>query len=306
MKRPIAFPGLGIDEFYINENAFSINIESLDFRLDVKWYGVIISLGLLMAAIYCMCNAKRFGLKADDILDAVIIGGPLGIIGARLYYVLFSLDEFSSFMDVINLRNGGLAIYGVIIMIVLVAPWFCKFKKIKMPVLLDLVSYGLLIGQCIGRWGNFFNVEVYGSTTSLPWGMEITRGYNKIIVHPLFLYESLWTLAGFIFLHFYGKKRKFDGEIFLMYMGWYGLGRALIEGLRVEAYVLKLGTLKISQVFGILFFVASIVLLIIFRMKTMRKTQEQQDFVSLLDNTPQTENIDTETTETIEITEQKD
>ena len=273
----IAFPGLGIEGFYIDRTAFTV------FGFEIKWYGIIIAFGLLMAMLYCVKTAKRFGLTSEDIFDAIIVGGPCCIIGSRLFYVLFSLEDFNSFYDVINIRDGGLALYGTVIMALIVAPIMCKVKKISLGSLFDMTAMGLLIGQFIGRWANFVNREAYGSITDLPWRMEIHNGLQRIQVHPTFLYESLWNVVGFILLHIYSKKRKFNGEVFLMYMAWYGFGRAMIEGLRSDS--LMFFDFRISQLLGIVFFVTSVILIFVFRRRQNNTLNEESAYTPLVRKT---------------------
>ena len=222
------------------------------FGRDVYWYGIIIGFGFLLAALYGFKRAKSFGLTADNIMDVLIWATPFSVVGARIYYVIFNLDAFKGkdFMDYVAFWDGGIAIYGAIIGAVTTAIIVCKLKKINIPNMFDLGALGLLIGQMIGRWGNFFNAEAFGveMKSNLPWGMAIDFGE---VVHPNFLYESLWNLLGFVILHFYSKHRKFKGEIFILYIAWYGLGRGMIEGLRGgDALMLFNSSLKVSQVLG--------------------------------------------------------
>lgn len=235
---PISFPELGL---YMDfKNYFTV------FGFPIYWYAVIICVGLVAAYIYADRRAPEFNVKRSDLLDGLLIGVPVAIVGARLFYVLFApAGEIQSFADVLNIRNGGLSIIGAILMVAVFALIFCHFKKIKVGNILDLVSLGFLIGQAVGRWGNFMNREVYGVETTLPWGMSLDGGVPR---HPLFLYECLWNLLGFFILHIVSKRRKFPGQITLLYMGWYGVGRGLLEGLRDPAYILTWGTVPISQI----------------------------------------------------------
>lgn len=235
---PISFPKLGL---YMDfKNYFTV------FGFPIYWYAVIICVGLVAAYIYADRRAPEFHVKRSDLLDGLLIGVPVAIVGARLFYVLFApAGEIQSFADIFNIRNGGLSIIGAILMVAVFALIFCHFKKIKVGNVLDLVSLGFLLGQAIGRWGNFINREVYGVETALPWGMSLDGGTPR---HPLFLYECLWNLLGFFILHIVSKRRKFPGQITLLYMGWYGVGRGLLEGLRDPAYILTWGTVPISQI----------------------------------------------------------
>ncbi len=250
----ISFPGLGIDPFKVNSVAFRIG----DFT--VAFYGIIITLGIVLAALYVIWRAKHRGIPADTILDIALLVVPLGVIGARLYYVLTSLDRFDSLGEVFDIRSGGLAIYGGIIGGAIAVIIMARVKKINFFLLADMITPAVLIGQILGRWGNFFNAEAYGSATELPWRMGLYKGGEWIYVHPTFLYESLWNLLGFVLINcFYGwgaekTHKKYDGQIFLMVFAWYGFGRMLIEGLRTDS--LYVGPFRISQVLGFLFFLA--------------------------------------------------
>lgn len=239
----VGFPGLGIEAFEISRKAFSV------FGLDVYWYGIIIALGFLLAVLYANHRAEDFGLKKDDILDMLIFAVPMCIIGARAYYVIFMYDEYyyGNPQLIYQIWDGGVAIYGAIIAGVLTVWIYCMVKRIRVGALLDIGVLGLLIGQAIGRWGNFVNVEAYGTTTNAPWGMLLANGS---VVHPCFLYESLWNALGFLILHFYSKKRRYSGEIFLIYTAWYGFGRGLIESLRTDSLYLFGTGLRVSQFFG--------------------------------------------------------
>lgn len=263
----VSFPGLGLS-FQVKSVAFHL------FNWPIHWYGLIIATGFLLAVLFCGKRARRFGIEQDDILDLLLYAVPLCIIGARLYYVIFYLDRYRvqdgslDFGAMIRIWDGGLAIYGGIIMAIIVAAIFCKKRKISFFSLADLGSYGLLIGQLVGRWGNFVNVECYGGPTDLPWRMGIFETVNGVYqyseVHPTFLYESLWNLVGLILLAFVLEKyRKFDGQIFFSYMAWYGLGRAWIEGMRTDSLYFFSTGLRVSQVLAIVFCVVAVVVLAI-------------------------------------------
>ena len=235
---PITFPGLGL-EVQMGRVAFSI------LGKDIYWYGIIIACGFLLAAMYCSWRAKAYGLTSDNVLDMLLYAVPLAIIGARIYYVVFYLDLYMveqdgvlkpDFGKMIAIWDGGIAIYGSIIAAVLTLAVYCKLKKLKFGAFADLCCFGLLIGQSVGRWGNFVNQEAYGGPTDLPWRMGLIVGGQTVEVHPTFLYESLWNLLGFVLLVILARKwRKFDGQIFLSYIVWYGVGRSLIEGLRTDS-----------------------------------------------------------------------
>lgn len=242
---PITFPGLRIE--IDPSTGFSI------FGFDIKWYGVIIACGVLLAVLYCSFRCKEFGLTGDDIMNIVIVGLPFAIIGARLYYVIFEWNRFFGpdipWYKFLDIREGGLAIYGGVIGAVAAVVVFCMIKKERRKKLLpsfDVCGLGLLIGQSAGRWGNFFNREAHGGETESFLRMGIIEGGKQIFVHPTFLYESVWNLIGLLLLHFLSKKRKFDGQVFLYYVIWYGLGRAWIEGMRTDS--LYWGAFRVSQI----------------------------------------------------------
>lgn len=287
-ENQVVFPKLGFD-FEISDTAFTI------FGLEIKWYGIFITIGLLLALIYAFKNMKSYGIDPDRAID-VIIGGVLGgLVGARAYYVLLNWDSYSGdFYAMFNLRNGGLAIYGGIIGAVTVAAIVAKFKKVRLLPLLDIAGIGFLLGQGIGRWGNFTNQEAFGCNTTTIFGMSsgkiqdwiashgdtATLAAGEIMevskpVHPCFLYESIWCLTGFVFLAFFAKKiRKFDGQIFLTYAAWYGLGRFFIEGLRTDS--LMIGSLRVSQGIAAICVIVSVTLLIVIGLKVKRMGTDYQ------------------------------
>lgn len=244
----IEFPGLWGLRFNIGRVAFSV------FNIPIYWYGIIIAFGFLLAVMLGMKDSKKFGLDPDTIIDLVLFATPVAIIAARLYYVIFSWEMFKDNpVDILNTRKGGLAIYGAIIGALIVAYIFAKKRKIGVLKLFDFGSAYLALAQGIGRWGNFINQEAYGTPTTLPWGMT-GSSIGNTPVHPTFLYESLWNIAIFIFLLWFRKRKKLDGEVFFLYMILYGTGRFWIEGLRTDS--LMLGSLRISQVLSFLFVVA--------------------------------------------------
>ena len=238
----IQFPSLGLE---LNPpKGFSL------FNFDIRFYGIIIAAGLLLAVLYGLKRSKDFGLKEDDILDGVLGIVPFAIICARLYYCIFSWDSYKANpISILYIWQGGLAIYGGVIgaAIGVVAFALLKRKKVRLTAVLDLVAICFLIGQSIGRWGNFFNREAFGAPTEsfLRMGLMNSVTGQYIYVHPTFLYESLWNLAGFIGLHFLSKYRRYDGQIALGYAFWYGLGRTFIEGLRADS--LMWGDFRVSQ-----------------------------------------------------------
>lgn len=286
----IQFPKLGWT-FHIDPTAFTIG------SFNIQWYGIIIVLGLILALIYVLPRMKRFGLDADRAIDAIIGGVIGGIIGARTYYVLLRWDEYKGDIKAIfNTRNGGLAIYGGLIGAILVGFIICKIRKVKVLPMLDIVSIGFLIGQGIGRWGNFVNQECFGSNTSSFLGITGGRIQQTIIdqtaiggemningnaamvwdkaVHPCFLYESIWCLLGFLVLSTLSKRRKYDGQIFLMYLAWYGAGRFVIEGLRTDS--LMAGSLKFSQMLSAILVLVSVILQLVF---FFRRKRDPERFV---------------------------
>lgn len=232
------------------------------FGWKIYWYGVIIAIGFLLAVFYAIKRAPCFGLTEDNVLDMLFWAVPLGIIGARLYYVLFFheadgsnpyFDGVQDFRDIISIWNGGLAIYGGVIGGVLGLVISTKTKKISTKAMADIAGFGLLIGQAIGRWGNFTNREAYGEQTKVAWRMGLVRHFDNGITktfyyHPTFLYESLWNACGLLILHLWSKKhRKYDGQVFLAYLAWYGLGRVWIEGLRTDSLFVGNSNLRVSQ-----------------------------------------------------------
>ena len=216
--------------------------------LTIHYYGAIIAFGLILGVLYACRRSKEFGLKEDDLIDGVLCVTPFAILCARAYYVIFRwAEEYADNpISALYIWQGGLAIYGGVIGAVIGILVFCKCRKIKPVVVLDVVSLSFLIGQSIGRWGNFFNREAFGAETDVLWKMGLLKNTGEVIyVHPTFLYESLWNACGLVILHFASKRRKFDGQIALGYMAWYGLGRCMIEGLRSDS--LYIGPFRVSQ-----------------------------------------------------------
>lgn len=257
----ISFPMFG--EGFVIDPPSSFTVFGFEFYI----YGAVIALGFVLAIWYCGKRSRQFGISQDNLLDLLIFALPIGIIGARLYYVIFNFDLYrGNLLSVFNIRNGGLAIYGGIIAGALTAFVFCRLKKIPAGAVLDLGAFGLLIGQTLGRWGNFFNREAFGGETDVFCRMGLTLpGSETVYVHPTFLYESVWNLAGFLFLHFFSKsgKRKYDGQIFILYAGWYGLGRVFIEGLRTDSLYLFGTGMRVSQlVAGLSVLVAAAILFV--------------------------------------------
>ena len=263
---PIEFPGLGLEL----DPAAGLKIGNFS----LNFYGLIIAVGLILAVLYGWKRSKEFGIKPDDITDGVLWIVPFSIICARLYYCVFrwTADGYAEDpLSILYIWKGGLAIYGGVIGAVIGVTVFCLVKKIKLPAVLDLVALGFLIGQAIGRWGNFFNREAYGAETEffLRMGMMLTPDRMPIkttlYYHPTFLYESVWNIVGFAGLHFLSKRRKYDGQIALGYAAWYGLGRALIEGLRTDS--LYWGPFRVSQLLAAVSCAAAVIVLMIMTFK---------------------------------------
>ncbi len=253
MDRWVSFEGIGIGKIYIKDYAFKI------FGLEIKWYALIIAFGILVSTLIALKLSKKFGLKKGPLLDIIIGGTLFGIIGARTYYVVFNFKEFSDdLFSILDLRSGGLAIYGGIIFSVLFGFIYCKIKNVPFLPTADVAGICFLMGQGIGRWGNFFNIEAYGVKTNLPFGMsssEISSSCSP--VHPTFFYESLWCFLGFFVLIFFIRYRKFDGQVFLNYLIWYGFERFFVEGLRADSLWLIEDYVRVSQALSfVLFFLA--------------------------------------------------
>ena len=265
----IEFPNLGW-KFYLSD---TIDVFGL---FTIKWYGLLIAVGFLLAVMYGLKRAKDFGIDPDRMIDVALLTVPVAFLGARLYYVLFSASRAEYLADPISILKvweGGLGIYGGIIVAFVFGSLMCKLKKVNVLAMYDATALGFLIGQCVGRWGNFFNQEAFGGNTNLPWAMTgdiIQKEHLTLVydhsqpVHPTFLYESLWCILGFILLHILSKKLyKFHGMIFCGYMVWYGIARFAIESLRTDS--LMAGTLRTSQLVAVLAVVLGIVLFLILR-----------------------------------------
>lgn len=277
----ISFPNLGIE---VNPSRVAFSV----FGKEIYWYGIIIAAGFILAVVYGMKRAKHFGLNEDNILDMLFAAVPTAIICARLYYCIFYWELYrDNPISMLYVWEGGLAIYGGVIGAVAAVIIFCKIKKMPIGPMLDVGGLGLLIGQMVGRWGNFINREAHGSVTDSFLKMGVVEaGGDVIYYHPTFLYESLWNLVGFVLLHFYTKKRKFDGEIFALYVAWYGLGRAWIEGLRTDSLYLFGTGIRVSQLVAIISFVGAAGVIAYVRTRKnlpplyVFKTDEQEEKVS--------------------------
>ena len=326
MVHVVSFPGLGL-EFTLNRVAFEI------LGRPVYWYGIIIACGLLLAVYLCSKWAPRFGVVPDHILDLMIFAVPAALVAIRAYYVIFNLDLYKNtdgslnWAAILRYSDGGLAIYGAIISSAIVLLIFCHVRKVSFLAFADLGVHGLFIGQLIGRWGNFMNVEAYGGVTDLPWRMcsesiawrmcsesiaqdMLAQGYvdqagfqaildGTLGVHPTFFYESAWNFIGLILVYLIGRRwRKYDGECFLFYLCWYGLGRAWIEGLRTDSlyfFGLELfgAPIRVSQMVAAVCFVAAGAILLYNRFRphdpaklyvNRLKAQAEQKFDDKSDN----------------------
>lgn len=268
MDSYVSFPALGW-EIPVREWIFRIPVGDSYFY--VRWYSVLIALGLLLAVWYAFRRADEFKINKDSMIDVVLVCAVFAILGARLYYVLFSDSRelyFAEPLSILRIWEGGLAIYGGIIAAFGTALWMCKLKKVDTLRMFDLAAPGFLIGQALGRWGNFFNQEAFGGNTTLPWGMsgsEIIENldglsYNPTLpVHPTFLYESLWCVLGLVLIHIVSKKAyTFRGQLFSLYIIWYGTGRFFIEQLRTDS--LYLGTMRVSCLVAALAVIGGVVL----------------------------------------------
>jgi len=295
----VSFPGFGIGEFTMKEIAISIGE-----NINIRWYGILITLGMVLAILYAYFKTKKEGISLDDLLDIGIFTIVFGIIGARTYYVLtdglanyvvYQGDKFKlwdTIYNIIAIWNGGIAIYGGLIAGSLAIFFVCRHKKINPLKAFDAIAPGVMIAQAIGRWGNFVNGEAYGYEVTEDSLLYIFRmgllpniESSKVMhyFHPTFLYESVWNIIGFIIINIvYSKKKKFDGQIFLMYVTWYGFGRMFIEGLRTDS--LYVGVFRISQVVGFCCFAIGTALLIYGFIKAKKVACEGQDYAPVYPN----------------------
>ena len=285
MHRTIEFPNIGIHLKNVGDH---ITV----FGFDIAYYGMIIGLGILVGIFIAAAEAKRTGQKEEDYFDLSIYAVIFSIIGARLYYVAFSWDMYKdNLKNIFNIREGGLAIYGGVIAAVITVVIFAKIKKLSAAVIFDTACLGLIAGQMIGRWGNFFNREAFGEYTDsllamrLPLDavrssdvtdfmrehMETVNGVSYIQVHPTYLYESLWCLMVLVLLMLYRKHKKFDGEVFLLYLFGYGLGRVWIEGLRTDQLWIPHTQIPVSQVLAGTLVVMSLALIVYFRYRSKKE-----------------------------------
>ncbi|MCI5870212.1 MAG: prolipoprotein diacylglyceryl transferase [Dorea sp.] len=287
MHKTIDFPNIGIHLQSVGDH---ISV----FGFDIAYYGIIIGIGILVGLFIAVAEAKRTGQKADDYYDLVIYAVIFSIIGARAYYVIFSWDMYKDDLkSILNIRQGGLAIYGGVIAAVITVFVFARIKKLSPYLILDTAGLGLVSGQMIGRWGNFFNREAFGEYTDSLFAMrlpedavrqsditdlmrqhmETVNGVNYIQVHPTYLYESLWCLMVLVILLLYRKHKKFDGEVFLIYLMGYGLGRVWIEGLRTDQLLLPKVGLPVSQLLAGTLVVVSLILILFNRKRCKKQTE---------------------------------
>lgn len=268
----------------LNPVAFTLPIGN---GWSVYWYGIIIAAGFFLAVIYGIKNAERFNVNADKMLDVIIVTTPVSILCARTYYVIFDGVKLNSIGEFFGIGTGfsGIAIYGAVIGAFVCGAIMCKIKKIKVLDMFDLAATAFLIGQGIGRWGNFMNQEAYGTFTgSSWWGMQSNRTVAEMgegLVHPCFLYESIWCIAGFFVLNHFSKKRRFSGEITLLYCIWYGFERAIVENLRTDS--LMIGNLRVSVLVSIAIFVTATVTLIIL-LKKQKTVLSEGEYDAMFDD----------------------
>lgn len=239
------------------------------FGIDVMWYGILMATGMVLGTLIAIKEAKRVGIKEDDILDLAIIAIPVGLICARLYYVVFNWEYYSNNpSQILNFRGGGMAIHGALIGGIIAGYIFSRYKKINFFKLADTVIIGMPLAQSIGRWGNFINQEAHGGPTNLPWGIMV----DGVKVHPTFLYESVWDLGIFIFLWLFRKKKSYEGQVIVFYAILYSLGRFFIEGLRTDS--LMIGPLRIAQVMSLLGVIGGIIVHIYLSKKNKKETKD--------------------------------
>lgn len=284
MAHWVAFPKLGL-QFDVPQSVVQFSLFGIDF--DIRWYGLLIAIGFGLAIVYANVRAPKIGMDRDRMMDVVLVTTVFAVLCTRLYYVLFSNPAyyFAHPEKILAIWDGGLAIYGGIIGAFVGGFVMCRIRKVSVRTMFDLAAIGFLIGQGIGRWGNFFNQEAYGANTELPWGMTgdiIQSGVNGAVadqtapVHPTFLYESLWCLLGVLVMHLmFVKCYRFRGQVFASYLIWYGAERAVVEGLRSDS--LMIGSVRVSQLVAIAAVVIGAVLLVLlltYDKKKQKKTEE--------------------------------
>ena len=307
MTETLSFPGLGL-EFELSRVAFTVG------NFPIYWYGITFALAFLVGYLYFQFRAKKIGIHPNTGFDVVFWAIIGGMIGARLYYVVFQWEALYAAdpMKVFSIREGGLAIYGGVIGAIAVGLLVCKIKKVPILPMLDIGMPALLLGQAIGRWGNFFNIEAFGGNTDMPWGMtsttienflsrpDIIEGLAKLgqtanpfgPVHPTFFYEFVWNIIGFMLLAFVlTPRRKYDGQVMLGYMAWYGLGRGMIEGLRTDSLVMDtpLGMIRVSQYLAIILCVFAVITMIVLAKK--RRSENRPAWLGLYSETQQSKDM---------------
>ncbi|MBS4535421.1 prolipoprotein diacylglyceryl transferase [Clostridium sp. D2Q-14] len=235
------------------------------FGISVRWYGIFIAIGMVLGTLLAIRESRRIDFDEDELINLLLFAIPIAIIGARLYYVIFQWEYYQGdILKIINIREGGLAIHGGIIGSVFTAIVYCKIRNINFWTIGDITAPSIILGQAIGRWGNFINQEAYGRETDLPWGISV----DGVNVHPTFLYESLWNILMFVFLLWYRKnKKKIEGEVFLLYLSLYSLGRFFIEGLRTDS--LMLGDIRVAQLISIVLIIFTMIIFFVRRKRKM-------------------------------------
>lgn len=277
----------GLTTYHVTIFGINLTINPVAFSIagwDVYWYGIIIAVGFGLALLYAFRNAKRFDLDIDRLLDVVIVTAPLAVLCARAYYLLFDpsgngIKSFGQFFGFDGAGFQGLAIYGGVIGAAVIGTIMCKLRKVSIPATLDIAAIGFLIGQGVGRWGNFMNQEAFGAATgSSFWGMTSERVAAElgtgVLAHPCFLYESVWCILGFVILHIWSKKKQYAGQIALGYCLWYGIGRTIIEGLRTDSLYLWGTGIRVSQALSMLLVVASTIVLTVIAVRTKQKKND--------------------------------
>ena len=298
-KKYLSFPGLGIEPFYVDRVAFTL------FGKDVYWYGVLITCGMILAVVCALWLAKLEKIKSDHIYDLALWVIIFGVLGARAYYVIFDWDPavyletggnffqnaWGTFVNCLAMWDGGLAIYGGVIAGLITGFIFAKVKKIQFLKLFDILAACVLIGQIIGRWGNFINIEVYGAETDTLFrmGIHLMNGTGDVLaeyfVHPTFLYESMWNLVGLILALIMYKKKKFNGQIFCFYLVWYGFGRMILEGMRDPEYNLMIGNtgIMVSQLVGFISLIIGIIIFVFLLHSNKKAKAENAEYAPVYD-----------------------
>lgn len=278
----------------INPVAFTLPIGKNGW--DVYWYGIIIALGFLLAVVYALIyNEKRFGINTDKMLDVVLVTVPVAILCARAYYVIFDGVKLGGIKDFFGFGDSsgfaGIAIYGGVIGAFLCGALMCYIRKVNILDMFDLASVGFIIGQGVGRWGNFINQEAYGTFTGSDWwGMQSSRTIMEMgegLVHPCFLYESVWCIIGFFVLNAVAKKRRFKGQVFLSYIVWYSFARFFIEMLRTDS--LMIGKIRVSCLVSALIFIGAAIILVVLFKKNKQQVNEGEYETVFAANTDEAE-----------------